>query len=133
MATATCGTSPQRLICLAAREIRDRTTPLIAHAQGHRVRTERWDKLSLYAQTDILEPDNNRVENAIRPVAVGRKNYLFAESHDAAQRSALFYSLLGTCKAHGINPYDWLTDVLRRLSSHPINRIRELLPQHYRA
>ena len=94
---------------------------------------KRWDKLSLYAHTDILEPDNKRVENAIRPVAVGRKNYLFAGSHDAAQRSAMFYSLLGTCKAHGINPYDWLTDILRRLPSHPINRVRELLPQHYRA
>jgi len=45
----------------------------------------------------------------------------------------MFYSLLGTCKAHGINPYDWLTDILRRLPSHPINRVRDLLPQHYRA
>lgn len=57
-----------------------------------------WDKLSLYASTDFLIIDNNPVENSIRPVAVGRKNYLFAGSHAAAQRSAIFYSLLATCK-----------------------------------
>jgi transposase len=50
---------------------------------------KRWDKLILYSQTDLLDPDNNRVENSIRPVAIGRKNYLFAGSHDAAQRSAM--------------------------------------------
>ena len=92
---------------------------------------KRWDKLCLYAQTDMLEPDNNRVENSIRPVAIGRKNYLFAGSHDAAQRGAMMYSLLGTCKAHGIEPYAWLKDILQRMPSHPINRIKELLPQYY--
>jgi hypothetical protein len=94
---------------------------------------KRWDKLSLYADTDLLDPDNNRVENAIRPVAVGRKNYMFAGSHEAAQRSAMLYSLLGTCKAHGINPFEWLSDILRRIPTHPINRIKELLPQYYKA
>jgi transposase len=92
---------------------------------------KRWDKLCLYAQTDILEPDNNRVENSIRPIAIGRKNYLFAGSHDAAQRGAMMYSLLGTCKAHGIEPYAWLKNILQRIPSHPINRIKELLPQYY--
>ena len=92
----------------------------------------RWERLSLYAGTSQLDPDNNRVENSIRPVAVGRKNYLFAGSHEAAQRSAMFYSLLGTCKAHGIEPYAWLSDVLARLPYHPQKRIGELLPQHYR-
>jgi transposase len=94
---------------------------------------KRWEKLSLYAYTDLLDPDNNRVENAIRPVAVGRKNFMFAGSHEAAQRSAMVYSLLGTCKAHGINPFEWLSDILRRLPTHPINRINELLPQYYKA
>jgi len=94
---------------------------------------KRWDKLILYAQTDLLDPDNNRVENSIRPVAIGRKNYLFAGSHDAAQRSAMLYSLLGTCKAQGVEPFAWLCDVLKRLPYHPINRIKELLPQYYQA
>jgi hypothetical protein len=49
-----------------------------------------WDRLTLFADTDLLDPDKNRVENARRPVAVGRKNYLFADSHYAAQRSAMF-------------------------------------------
>jgi transposase len=93
----------------------------------------RWDKLTVYADTDLLDLDNNRVENAIRPVAVGRKNFLFAGSHDAAQRSAMFYSLMGTCKAHGVEPFSWLSDVLQKLPTHPINRIKELLPQYYLA
>jgi transposase len=92
----------------------------------------RWDRLVRYADTWLLDPDNNRVENSIRPVAVGRKNYLFAGSHDAAQRSAMFYSLLGTCKAHGLEPFAWLSDVLTRLPNHPQKRIHELLPQYYR-
>lgn len=76
--------------------------------------------------------DNNPVENSIRPVALGRKNYLFAGSHTAAQRAAMFYSLLATCKNHLINPYDWLTDVLNRINEHPINKIEELLPQNWK-
>ena len=92
----------------------------------------RWDKLSLYATTDLLMIDNNSVENSIRPVTVGRKNYLFAGSHAAAQRSAIFYSLLATCTNHQINPYNWLHDVLNRIAQHPINRIAELLPQNWK-
>jgi transposase len=91
----------------------------------------RWDKLSAYTQDGRIEIDNNLIENAIRPLALGRKNYLFAGSHDAAQRSAVLYSLLGTCKLHGVNPYDWLVDVLERVATHPINRVNELLPQHW--
>ena len=93
----------------------------------------RWEKLTVYAGTDLLDIDNNKVENAIRPVTIGRKNYMFAGSHEAAQRSAMLYSLLGTCKAHGINPFDWITDVLGRIHTHPVSRIRELLPQYYQA
>ena len=91
---------------------------------------QRWDKLSLYATTSLLNIDNNPVENSIRPVAVGRKNYLFAGSHAAAQRAAMFYSLLATCKNLQINPSDWLQDVLERIAQHPINKIKNLLPQN---
>ena len=94
---------------------------------------KRWDKLTIYADTYLLDPDNNLVENAIRPVAIGRKNFMFAGSHNAAQYSAMFYSLLGTCKALGIEPFAWLVDVLRRIPTHPINRIKELLSQYYKA
>lgn len=92
---------------------------------------QRWEKLCLYTTDGKLQIDNNLVENSIRPVAIGRKNYLFAGSHNAAQRAALIYSLLGTCKINNINPYDWLRDVLERIPTHPFNKIEELLPHRW--
>jgi hypothetical protein len=92
----------------------------------------RWKRLSTYAENDILHIDNNPVENSIRPVAIGRKNYLFAGSHASAQRSAIFYSLLSTCKNYGINPVEWLEDVLTRVAGSPINKIQDLLPQNWK-
>jgi transposase len=89
---------------------------------------QRWPRLMIYATDGKLNIDNNPVENCIRPVAIGRKNYLFAGSHEAAQRSAMLYSLLGICKLHDINPFTWLKNVLEVIPSHPINKIRELLP-----
>ncbi len=92
---------------------------------------KRWDKLSRYTTDGKLNIDNNPVERSIRPVAIGRKNYLFCGSHEAAKRAAMLYSLMGTCKLHGINPYEWLKDVLMRIPDHPINRINELLPHNW--
>lgn len=91
----------------------------------------RWEKLCIYTQDARLNMDNNPVENAIRPVAVGRKNYLFAGSHEAAQRGAMIYSLLGTCKLHGINPYYWLRDVLENMHRYTTENIEGLLPQNW--
>ena len=91
----------------------------------------RWEKLSIYTTNPILQIDNNPVENAIRPVAIGRKNYLFAGSHDAAQRAAMIYSLFATCRLHQINPYTWLKDVLERMHLYSTNNIAELLPQNW--
>jgi len=91
---------------------------------------ERWDKLCRYTEDGMLNIDNNPVENSIRPVAIGRKNYLFAGSHEAAKRSAMLYSLIGTCKLHAIEPFAWLKNVLEKIPAHPINRVKELLP-HY--
>jgi transposase len=92
----------------------------------------RWKKLSLYTQDAILLIDNNPVENAIRPLAIGRKNYLFAGSHDAAQRSAMVYSLFATCRLHNINPYEWLRDVLERMHLYTTTNIANLLPQNWK-
>lgn len=92
----------------------------------------RWDKLCIYATNGMLHIDNNPVENSIRPVAIGRKNYLFAGSHEGAKRSAMLYSLLGTCKLHNVNPLNWLTDVLITIPYHPINKIKELLPHNFK-
>ncbi|MES1181947.1 MAG: IS66 family transposase, partial [Flavobacterium sp.] len=91
---------------------------------------ERWDKLLRYTEDGMLNIDNNPVENSIRPVAIGRKNYLFAGSHEAAKRSAMLYSLIGTCKMHGIEPFAWMKHTLEIIPSYPINKIKELLP-HY--
>lgn len=88
----------------------------------------RWEKLSAYLQHVRLQIDNNLVENAIRPLALGRKNYLFCGSHDGAGRAAMLYSFMGTCKIHQINPQVWLTDVLERIAAHPVNKLQGLLP-----
>ncbi len=93
---------------------------------------QRWEKLSLYTTGGKLEIDNNLVENAIRPVALCRKNYLFAGSHRAAQNAAMLYSFLGTCKINNVNPYEWMTDVLNRIPAHPVNKLEELLPYRWK-
>ncbi len=102
---------------------------VIGKALGYSI--ERWEALSLYTTDGKLNIDNNPVENAIRPIAIGRKNYLFAGSHEAAQRSAMLYSLLGTCKLHNVNPFHWLKNVLCRIPTYPINRVHELLPHNW--
>jgi transposase len=93
---------------------------------------QRWQRLSAYVKDGRLNIDNNPVENSIRPVAIGRKNYLFAGSHEAAKRSGMLYSLLGTCKMHGVEPYAWLKDVLHRIADYPVNKVAELLPHRYK-
>jgi transposase len=92
----------------------------------------RWERLKRYINDGRYEIDNNPIENSIRPVALGRKNYLFAGSHEAAQRAAMIYSFLGTCKINDVNPADWLTDVLNRLPDHKANRLEELLPNNWK-
>ncbi|HET7118100.1 MAG TPA: IS66 family transposase [Hanamia sp.] len=93
---------------------------------------KRWDKLCVYATDSRLCIDNNPVENAVRPVAIGRKNYLFAGSHEAAQRAAMMYSLLATCRMHHNNPYEWLKDVLIRMPDYDVKNLPELLPQNWK-
>jgi transposase len=93
---------------------------------------KRWDKLCRYTTDGKLSIDNNLVENCLRPVALGRKNFLFCGSQNAAPRAAMMYSLIGTCKLQGIDPFIWLTDVLTRLPNHHINKIKELLPHNWK-
>jgi transposase len=89
---------------------------------------KRWKELSAFTTDGRLEIDNNKIENEIRPIALGRKNFLFAGSHEAAQRIAMVYSLLASCKANGINPAEWLTNVLKELPSRTVNNLEDLLP-----
>jgi transposase len=87
-----------------------------------------WPRLTRYIEDGRLNIDNNLTENSIRPVALGRKNYLFAGSHDAAQRAAMIYSFFATCKINKIEPFNWLKDTLTKIADHPANRLEELLP-----
>ena len=88
----------------------------------------RWGKLMLYTTDGKLEIDNNLVENSIRPIAIGRKNYLFAGSHASAQRAAMIYSLLGSCKLKKVEPYAWLKNIFDIIPDHKAKRLEELLP-----
>lgn len=91
----------------------------------------RWKGLCAYAQHGQIEIDNNLVENAIRPLAIGRKNYLFAGSHDAAEMTAAMYSFMATCKKNGVNELEWLTDVFERIQSHKQKDLYQLLPNNW--
>lgn len=90
-------------------------------------------KLSIYVTDGRYKIDDNMVENSIRPLAVGRKNYLFCGNDDAAQRAAVTYSLLATCKAHGVDERKWLEDVLRRIPEYELGRksYEDLLPGNW--
>lgn len=88
----------------------------------------RWTALTRYRDDGRIEIDNNTAERAIRPVVLGRKNYLFAGSDAGGERAAAIYSLIGTCLLNDIEPYGYLREVLSRIAQHPINRIDELLP-----
>ncbi|SUX33362.1 Transposase and inactivated derivatives [Chromobacterium violaceum] len=88
----------------------------------------RWPSFAGYAETGHLPIDNNPVENAIRPIALGKKNWLFAGSERAGRRAAAIQSLLATAKLNGLEPAAWLKDTLERLPAWPNSRIDELLP-----
>jgi transposase len=93
-----------------------------------------FQRLSRYHLDGRYQIDNNLVENAIRPLALGRKNYLFCGNHDAAENAAIMYSLLGCCKACNVNPGQWLTDVLTRIPAYNNDYSRdlaELLPHNW--
>jgi hypothetical protein len=88
----------------------------------------RWLALTRVADDGHYPIDNNPVENAIRPIAIGRKNWLFAGSETAGRRAAAIMSLLATAKANGLDPHAWLTDVLTRLPTTKDRDIDGLLP-----
>jgi len=89
---------------------------------------KRWSALVRYADSGHLPIDNNSVENAIRPITLGRRNWLFTGSERAGRRAAAIQSLLATAKLNGLEPYAWLKDTLEKLPAWPNSRIDELLP-----
>jgi len=92
---------------------------------------KRWEELTRYLDDGAVPIDNNRVENLIRPWALGRKNWLFAGSLRSGQRAAAVMSLIQSAKRNGHEPYTYLKDVLERLPTQQASAIQELLPQHW--
>jgi transposase len=87
-----------------------------------------WPRLVRYIDDGRFQIDNNLIENSIRPVALGRKNYLFAGSHEAAQQAAVIYSILATCKLHDVEPFGYLTKILSIIPDFPAKQLHTLLP-----
>ncbi|MFO7822929.1 MAG: IS66 family transposase [Cyclobacterium sp.] len=92
---------------------------------------KRWAGLSAYVLHGQMEIDNNLVENAVRPLAVGRKAFLFAGSHKAAEMTAAMYSFMASCKKNKVNEFDWLKDVFERIQSHKQKDLYQLLPSNW--
>jgi hypothetical protein len=113
--------------------------PAIVSARTHPLHTSypvsgihyalaRWNALVRYLDDGRIELDNSAAERALRAVAVGRRNYLFAGSDAGGERAAVFYSLIGSAKLNGLDPEAYLRHVFGRIADHPISRIEELLP-----
>ena len=102
-------------------------------AKAIRYTLARWNALTRFADDGRLEIDNNAAERSIRPLALGRKNYLFAGSDAGGERAAAVYSLIETAKLNGRDPEAYLRDILGRIADHPINRVAELLPWNWSA
>ena len=96
--------------------------------QAIRYALSNWVALTRYCDDGRLEADNNAAERALRAVALGRKNWLFAGSDDGGERAAALYTLIGTAKLNELDPEGYLRYVLERIADHPINKIDELLP-----
>jgi len=102
-------------------------------AKAVRYTLSRWKALMRFLDDGKLEIDNNAAERAIRPLTLGRKNYLFAGSDKGGERAAAIYSLIETAKLNGLDPEAYLRDVIARIADHSINRIGELLPWNWTA
>jgi transposase len=112
-------------------QTRLRTAPGSATAKAIDYSLKRWAALTRYAETGDLPIDNNPIENSIRPIALGKKNWLFVGSERAGQRAAIIQTLLGTAKLNGFDPAVWLKETLEKLPTWPNSRIDELLPLRF--
>jgi len=108
--------------------IRRRVLPKSLLGQAIDYTLSRWEALTRYLDDGRLEIDNNLCENAIRPTAIGKKNFLFIGHPAAGQRSAVIYSVLGSCRRLGINPAEYLQDIFERLPKAKTSEIKSLTP-----
>jgi hypothetical protein len=89
-----------------------------------------WPALVRYCDDGAIEIDNSAAARALRGVAIGRRNYLFAGADSGGERAAAIYLLIGTAKLNGVDPEAWLRHVLANIADHPVNRVDEFLPWH---
>jgi transposase len=100
-------------------------------AKAIRYATSRWTALTRYVDDERLEMTSNAAERAVRPLTLGRKNYLFAGSDEGGRRAAIMYTLIETARFNDVDPEAWLADVIARIADHPMNQIQELLPWNW--
>jgi len=105
--------------------VRRRTLPQGLVGQAIDYALKRWEALNRFVDDGVLEIDTDLLENLIRPSALGKKNYLFFGHPEAGERSAVIYTVLGSCRRHGINPFDYLKDLFTRLPAAKITQIKE--------
>jgi hypothetical protein len=108
--------------------VRRRTLPQGLLGQAIDYTLKRWSALMRFVEDGTLEIDNNLIENSIRPSALGKKNFLFIGHPEAGERSAVIYTLLGSCRRHGVNPFDYLKDLFTRLPGAKIGKIKDFTP-----
>jgi hypothetical protein len=113
-------------------ELRSKTIPSEPLRKAIDYALNQKKALHRYLEDGRLRPDNNLAENAMRPIALGRKNWLFVGSERGGRAAALFMSLIKSCKDCNVNPWEYFDDLLRRIMSHPVSRLRELLPDQWR-
>jgi transposase len=113
-------------------EVQRQVAPKSAIAKAIQYALKRWSALTRYLEEGYLHIDNNPVERAIRGVAIGRKNFLFAGNDAGGERAASIYTLIETCKLNGVEPFAYLCEVLEKLPTWPNRRLHELLPFHWR-
>jgi len=110
-------------------ENKSKVTPKSPIGKAFEYCSNRWISLQNYLKHGMLEIDSNLVENSIRPLALGRKNYLFAGSHDAAKDIAMFYSFVGTCSKNNIDPQKWITYAINNINETKYSELKNMLPQ----
>ena len=108
---------------------RDKVTPKSPIGQAFEYCSNRWISLQNYLTNGMLEIDSNLIENSIRPLSIGRKNLLFAGSHDAAKDIAMFYSFFATCTKNDIDPQKWLKYAMQNINDTKHAELKYLLPQ----
>jgi len=115
----------------ALSKLQPRYLPKSPMGEAIRYALNQWPMLERFLEHGEVEIDNNLVENAIRPTAIGKKNWLFFGSEEAGQRGAVIYTLIENCKMHGVEPYSYLKDLLERLPTMTNQQVEQLTPLNW--